>query len=99
MYFRNYCLFSVPMKYQSNFICNLFILKEKQMQIQIQKKNILYTHTILPDKKHLIYKTNIMQHCTEILNTKDRFKLKALFTYIFFCVGNKKFMVKFSILI
>jgi hypothetical protein len=30
--------------------CNLFIFKEKQRQIQIQKKNILYAYTILPDK-------------------------------------------------
>jgi hypothetical protein len=69
------------------------------MQIQIQKKNILYTYTILPDKKHLIYKTNIMQHCTEILNTKTDSNGKHFLHIYSFCVGNKKCMVIFSILI
>ena len=54
------------------------------------------------DKRHSIYKTNIMQHCTEISNTKDSFKWQPLFTYIYiyiFFVGDKKCMVVFSILI
>ena len=67
------------------FLCNLFIFKEKQTQIQIQKTYDMHIK-LYTDKRYLIYKTNILQQCTEILNTKDSFQWQPLFTYtcIFF---------------
>jgi hypothetical protein len=36
------------------------------------------------DKDTKFTKTNILQHCTEISNTKNSFKWQPHFTYIFF---------------
>ena len=55
------------------FFCNLFIFDEKQWQIQIQKKTYDMHMQFHLDKRHLIYKTNMLQHFTEISITKDCF--------------------------
>ena len=64
--------------------CTLLNFKEKQKQIHLQKNHIVCIYNFIPQKRHLIDKTNIMQHSTEISNTKDSFKWQPLFTSIFF---------------
>ena len=71
------------------FFYNLFIFKEKQWQIQIQKITYDMHMQFYLDKRHLIYKTILLQHYTEISITKDSFKWQPFST----C------MVVFSILI
>jgi cell division protein YceG involved in septum cleavage len=43
------------------YFCNLFIFKEKQRQIQIQKTHMIYMYNFTLDKSHLIYKTSMLQ--------------------------------------
>ena len=61
------------LKYHS-FFCNLFTFKEGRGRYKYRKKTCDMHIQFYLDKRHSIYKTNIMQHCTEISNTKDSFK-------------------------
>ena len=76
-----------------NFFCNLFISKENQRHADTntkQNKNTYKTFDMhiqfYTNYRYLIHrKTNILQRCTKILNTKDSFKRQPLFpSYILF---------------
>ena len=51
-----------------------------------------------PDKRHLIYKTNILQHCTEISQKKhqEQFQMATTFyIYILFVSGIRNLWLSF----